>query len=66
MFKYDTPNTILSKTMNYNHISVIIPILATGYVFTVYLILILAQRGAKITRNQSWQQSAAESRTTLH
>lgn len=52
--------------MNYNHIPVIIPVLATGYVFTVYLLLTLAQRGAKITRNKSWQQGIADSRANLH
>ncbi|MGD1715489.1 hypothetical protein [Dapis sp. BLCC M172] len=39
--------------MNYNHIPVIIPILATGYVLTVYLLLALAQRAAKMTRNKT-------------
>ncbi|MDJ0519554.1 MAG: hypothetical protein QNJ74_25925 [Trichodesmium sp. MO_231.B1] len=52
--------------MNYNHIPVIIPILATAYVFTVYLLLALAQRGAKITRNKNWQQGVADSTTNLH
>ncbi len=50
--------------MNYNHIPVIIPILATGYVFIVYLLLMLAQRGAKITRDKSWQKGIADSSTT--
>ncbi|MDE5067880.1 MAG: hypothetical protein O4861_03445 [Trichodesmium sp. St16_bin4-tuft] len=40
--------------MNYNHTPVIIPLLATGYVFTVYLLLVLAQRAEKITRNKTW------------
>ena len=39
--------------MNYNHIPVIILILATGYVFAVYLLLAFAQRAAKITRNKT-------------
>ena len=52
--------------MNYNQIPVIIPILATGYILTVYLLLIVAQKGAKITRNQSWRQGVPESRTSLH
>lgn len=52
--------------MNYNNIPVIIPMLATGYIFTVYLLLIVAQRAAKITRNQSWRQGVSESQTSLH
>ncbi|MDJ0556719.1 MAG: hypothetical protein QNJ68_20205 [Microcoleaceae cyanobacterium MO_207.B10] len=52
--------------MNYNQIPVIIPILAAAYVFSVYLLLIVAQKGAKITSNQSWQQGVPESRTSLH
>ncbi|HEY9778602.1 MAG TPA: hypothetical protein V6D09_00430 [Leptolyngbyaceae cyanobacterium] len=33
--------------MTYGNIPVIIPILATGYLFTVYLLLVLAQRHTK-------------------
>jgi len=40
--------------MNHNHIPVIIPVLATGYIFTVYLLLALAQRSTKVTRNKTW------------
>lgn len=33
--------------MNYNDMPVIIPVLATGYLLTIYLLLILAQRAKK-------------------
>jgi len=36
--------------MIYRDIPLIIPILAAGYVMTIYVLLILAQRSAKITR----------------
>lgn len=36
--------------MTYGNIPVIIPILATGYLLTVYLLLVLAQRHTKNSR----------------
>ncbi|CBN56203.1 conserved hypothetical protein [Kamptonema sp. PCC 6506] len=36
--------------MIYHDIPLIIPILAAGYVLTIYLLLILVERSAKITR----------------
>jgi len=36
--------------MIYRDIPLIIPILAAGYVMTIYVVLMLAQRSAKITR----------------
>lgn len=66
MFKSYPPHRIFGLTMNYNHIALIIPILATGYILTVYLLLIVAQKATKITRNQSWGQGITESRTSLH
>jgi hypothetical protein len=36
--------------MNYNDMPVIIPVLATGYLLTIYLLLILAERATKTSR----------------
>jgi len=36
--------------MNYNDMPVIIPVLATGYLLTIYLLLILAERTTKTSR----------------
>ncbi len=36
--------------MTYNDMPVIIPLLATGYLLTIYLLLILAQRTTKSSR----------------
>ncbi|EGK83783.1 hypothetical protein MicvaDRAFT_2203 [Microcoleus vaginatus FGP-2] len=36
--------------MIYRDIPLIIPILAAGYVMTIYVVLMLAQRSTKITR----------------
>jgi len=42
-----TPYLIAShKTMTYGNMPLIIPILATGYLLTIYLLLGLAQRNA--------------------
>ena len=49
--------------MNYHDITLIIPILAAGYVSTVYLLLILAQRVAKMANGTSWSSSMAESQS---
>ncbi|MFM9265721.1 hypothetical protein [Tychonema sp. BBK16] len=51
--------------MIYRDIPLIIPILATGYVMTIYLLLILAQRSAKITRLNGWRFPEAESRSSV-
>ncbi|MEK0179611.1 MAG: hypothetical protein P2A85_12890 [Microcoleus anatoxicus] len=51
--------------MIYRDIPLIIPILATGYVMTIYLLLMLAERSAKITRLGGWRLPEAESRSTV-
>ena len=38
--------------MTYGNVPVIIPILATGYLLTVYLLLVLAQRHTKSSENE--------------
>jgi hypothetical protein len=40
----------LVHTMKYNDMPVIIPVLATGYLLTIYLLLVLAQRTTKSSR----------------
>lgn len=50
--------------MIYHDIPVIIPILATGYVLTIYLLLILAERSAKMSRVESWPIREAETRSS--
>lgn len=59
----NAPQQRSDKTMNYNNITFIIPVLATGYVMTVYIVLILAQRVAKMTRGTSWRSEVAESQS---
>ena len=49
--------------MIYHDIPVIIPILAAGYVLTIYLVLILAERSAKMTQLGQWPIASEESRT---
>lgn len=44
--------------MNYHQIPLLIPVLATGYVFTVYLLLILAQRAVKMAQLRPWRSAA--------
>ncbi len=44
------PRPGLVHTMTYNDMPVIIPLLATGYLLTIYLLLILAQRTLKSSR----------------
>lgn len=51
--------------MIYRDIPLIIPILAAGYVMTIYLLLILAERSAKITRLGGWPLPEAESRSSV-
>ncbi len=51
--------------MIYHDIPVIIPILATGYVLTIYLLLILAERSAKMTRLGEWRIPETESRSSV-
>ncbi len=47
--------------MTYDNMPLIIPILATGYLFTVYLLLILAERNAKESGS-----NVASASNTLH
>lgn len=50
--------------MNYHQLPFLIPILATGYVLTVYLLLILAQRAVKVAQVRPWRSAGvAESQT---
>lgn len=49
--------------MNYHNITFLIPALAAGYVLTVYIVLILAGRVAKMTRGNSWRSEVAESQS---
>jgi hypothetical protein len=51
--------------MIYHDIPLIIPILAAGYVLTIYLLLMLAQRSTKLTRLSQWRIPSEESRTSL-
>lgn len=47
--------------MTYSSIPVIIPILATGYLLTVYLLLVLVQRN-----NKDSESSVVSASKTLH
>lgn len=51
--------------MIYRDIPIIIPILATGYVLTIYLLLILAERSAKMQRLGSWRLREPETQSTV-
>ena len=60
----DAPHRTLDTIMNYHDLTLIIPILAAGYVSTIYLLLILAQRVAKMANGTSWNSgSIAESQS---
>ena len=50
--------------MIYHDIPVIIPILATGYVLTIYLLLILAERSAKMSQVGPWPIRESETRSS--
>jgi hypothetical protein len=49
--------------MNYHNLTLMIPVIAGGYVLTVYLLLILAQRAAKMANGTSWRSGIAESQS---
>jgi hypothetical protein len=63
IFVLNAPHSQFGKTMNYHNIPFIIPMLAGGYVLTVYVLLILAQRVAKMANRSSWRSGVAESQT---
>lgn len=44
---------LVVPTMIYQEAPLMIPVLATGYVLTVYLLLMIAKRTAKISRSRS-------------
>lgn len=43
---------LLPPVMFYRDIPLIIPILATGYLLAIYLLLVLAQRNTKVSRER--------------
>lgn len=49
--------------MNYHNIPFLIPMLAGVYVCAVYVLLMLAQRVAKMANRSSWRSGVAESQT---
>jgi len=52
--------------MIYHDIPVIIPIVATGYVLTIYLLLILAERTTKISPMGSWPLPPDSHSSSVH
>jgi hypothetical protein len=49
--------------MNYHNLTLMIPVIAGGYVLAVYLLLMLAQRAAKMANGTSWRSGVAESQS---